>query len=99
MSTLTGWNLAAMVHETIVFKGDTDKSAHFIGGMILGMALATIHPEYAQAALHLSQGAYHEEKPDGEPIEAGVERFIRAVPIELPDGELPQNANWEIKHG
>lgn len=86
MSTLTGWNLAAMVHETSVFQGDVSKAAHFLGGLLMGMAIANLHPEYAQAAVKLSQEQYLKEKSDKEErLEDGVSRFIQAVPIELLD--------------
>ena len=84
MSKLGPWEQAAMEYEIAIFK-DANLSAHFVGGVVMGMAIATRHPEYAQAAVRLSQRRYEEDQPDSESVEVGVERFVRAVPVKVHD--------------
>jgi len=84
VSELGSWEQAAMEHEMGIFH-DENLSAHFVGGVIMGMAIAMRHPEYAQAAVRLSQQRYEEDQPGSETVNVGVARFVRAVPVQIRD--------------
>lgn len=82
--TLGPWEQAALDYEVKAFK-EYDTSAIFLGGIVLGMAISLQHPEYARAAVPMSQQQYNKERPHDERLEVEVERFVRAVPIALHD--------------
>ena len=82
MSKLGPWEQAAMDHEIGIFH-DANLSAHFVGGVVMGMAIAMRYPGYAQAAARLSIQRYEKDQPGSEPVDVGVERFVQAVPVQV----------------
>ncbi|KKM79518.1 hypothetical protein LCGC14_1349080 [marine sediment metagenome] len=92
MSNLGPWEQAAMDYEVGIFK-DCTLGAHFVGGIIMGMAIATRHPEYAQAAVSVSRQRYEKELPDSEDFDIGVENFIRAVPVQVHDEDTDDSSS------
>ncbi len=84
MSKLGPWEQAAMKHE-LGRAGDLTSTSAFVGGMIMGMMLALKHPEYAQAAVRMSQESFTQAFPDAPKLSDAVEEFIQAVPVTVRD--------------
>ncbi len=84
MSKLGPWEHAAMEHETRILE-DAHEAALYVGGIALGMTIALKHPEYAQAAVPLSQLEFRRECPNASRVEDAADIFVQAVPVVVHD--------------